>query len=160
MAAGCLFDLDGLLLDTEPLHGQAWAEAVARFGATASPQLLLRLRGRNKIDNATGLINELQLPVSVEQLLAIQQPLARAKVHLAQAMPGAVNLVNELQLAGIPMAIATFGGWPLHCDRCWIPRHITPSNINLTTAPPRGACPCWPERQEDLRYRAASEASV
>ena len=32
MPAGCLFDLDGLLLDTEPLHGQAWAQAVGQFG--------------------------------------------------------------------------------------------------------------------------------
>ena len=65
MPAGCLFDLDGLLLDTEPLHGQAWAEAVGQFGGSASTELLLRLRGRNKFDNASGLIEALQLPVSV-----------------------------------------------------------------------------------------------
>ena len=110
MPAGCLFDLDGLLLDTEPLHGRAWAEAVAQFGATASTELLLRLRGRNKFDNASGLIEALQLPVSVEQLLAVQQPLARAKVRQAQAMPGAERLVQHLKAAGVPMAIATSSG--------------------------------------------------
>ena len=110
MPAGCLFDLDGLLLDTEPLHGQAWAEAAAQFGATASPELLLRLRGRNKFDNASALIKALQLPVSVEQLLAVQQPLARSKVRQAKAMPGAERLVERLQAAEIPLAIATSSG--------------------------------------------------
>ena len=30
--AACLFDLDGLLLDTEPLHAQAWQQAAQHFG--------------------------------------------------------------------------------------------------------------------------------
>jgi HAD superfamily hydrolase (TIGR01509 family) len=110
MPAGCLFDLDGLLLDTEPLHGQAWAEAVSQFGGSASAELLLGLRGRNKFDNASGLIEALQLTVSVEQLLAVQQPLARAKVRQARAMPGAERLVQRLQAAGMPLAIATSSG--------------------------------------------------
>ena len=110
MPAGCLFDLDGLLLDTEPLHGQAWAEAVGQFGGSASTELLLQLRGRNKFDNASGLIEALKLPVSVEQLLAVQQPLARAKVRQARAMPGAERLVQHLQAAGMPLAIATSSG--------------------------------------------------
>ena len=110
MPAGCLFDLDGLLLDTEPLHGQAWAEAVGQFGGSASAELLLGLRGRNKFDNASGLIEALQLTVSVEQLLAVQQPLARAKVRQARAMPGAERLVQRLQDAGMPLAIATSSG--------------------------------------------------
>ena len=110
MPAGCLFDLDGLLLDTEPLHGQAWAEAVGQFGGSASAELLLGLRGRNKFDNASGLIEALQLTVSVEQLLAVQQPLARDKVRQARAMPGAERLVQHLQAAGVPLAIATSSG--------------------------------------------------
>ena len=110
MPAGCLFDLDGLLLDTEPLHGQAWAEAVGQFGGSASAELLLGLRGRNKFDNASGLIEALQLTVSVEQLLAVQQPLARDKVRQARAMPGAERLVQHLQAAGMPLAIATSSG--------------------------------------------------
>ncbi|NCZ96866.1 HAD family phosphatase, partial [bacterium] len=28
LPAACLFDLDGLLLDTEPLHARAWQQAV------------------------------------------------------------------------------------------------------------------------------------
>ncbi|MGB5239460.1 MAG: HAD hydrolase-like protein, partial [Prochlorococcaceae cyanobacterium] len=51
--AACLFDLDGLLLDTEPLHGRAWRQAAREFGLELSDQQLLALRGRRRLDNAS-----------------------------------------------------------------------------------------------------------
>ena len=50
--AACLFDLDGLLLDTEPLHARAWQEAASRFGRPLSPEELSSLRGRRRLDCA------------------------------------------------------------------------------------------------------------
>ncbi|WP_432784894.1 HAD hydrolase-like protein [Cyanobium sp. BSA11S] len=54
--AACLFDLDGLLLDTEPLHGRAWRQAARIFGFELSDQQLLALRGRRRLDNAGSVI--------------------------------------------------------------------------------------------------------
>jgi hypothetical protein len=50
--AACLFDLDGLLLDTEPLHARAWQEAASRFGTNLGPTQLRQLRGRRRLDCA------------------------------------------------------------------------------------------------------------
>ena len=108
--AGCLFDLDGLLLDTEPLHGQAWQGAIKHFGADLPEKILLELRGRNRFDNARMLIERLTLNATVEELLAIQQPLARAKVINAKPLPGAEALVARIQGLQIPMALATSSG--------------------------------------------------
>ncbi|MCF8132298.1 MAG: HAD-IA family hydrolase [Synechococcus sp. Tobar2m-G35] len=104
---GCLFDLDGLLLDTEPLHAEAWTRAAAQFGAVLPPPLLLQLRGRNRFDNAATVIAQLGLTQTVEQLLAVQQPLARSLMARSQPMPGARELLVRCQRAGIPTAIAT-----------------------------------------------------
>jgi pseudouridine-5'-monophosphatase len=104
---GCLFDLDGLLLNTEPIHAQAWREAIRHFGGEASEELLLSLRGRNKYDNARAVITSLKLPISSDELLAQQQPRARAKVGSAAPMPGAIDLVERCRVLAIPMAIAT-----------------------------------------------------
>lgn len=104
---GCLFDLDGLLLDTEPLHAEAWTRAAAQFGAVLPPSLLLQLRGRNRFDNAATVIAQLGLTQTVEQLLAVQQPLARSLMARSQPMPGARELLDRCQRAGIPTAIAT-----------------------------------------------------
>ena len=71
--AACLFDLDGLLLDTEPLHGRGWAEAAARFGATLSQNQLLELRGRRRLDCAEQVDSWLPQSIGTDALLAVQR---------------------------------------------------------------------------------------
>lgn len=109
--AACLFDLDGLLLDTEPLHGQAWQQAARHFGATLTTEELLQLRGRRRLDCAEQVrlwITERGLhPPGVEPLLAVRQPIAEALMLQAPAIPGARALLERCADLGIPMALAT-----------------------------------------------------
>ncbi|MAR08229.1 MAG: HAD family hydrolase [Cyanobium sp. NAT70] len=108
--AACLFDLDGLLLDTEPLHGQAWSEAAAHFGGNLTLDQLLRLRGRRRQDCAHEVNQWLPQAVGCEALLAIQQPIARRLMAQAPAMPGAESLIEHCHQQGIPMALVTSSG--------------------------------------------------
>lgn len=107
----CLFDLDGLLLDTEPLHARAWQEAAEHFGCRLSPEQLLGLRGRRRPDCAAQVIHwmaaeGLEAPTS-EALLAIRQPIAEALLIHAKPTPGAVELIDRCHQLAIPMALAT-----------------------------------------------------
>ncbi|MFZ9228917.1 MAG: HAD family hydrolase [Prochlorococcaceae cyanobacterium] len=109
--AACLFDLDGLLLDTEPLHSQAWLEAASAFGLTLEPDQLLALRGRRRLDCAEQVRQWMQhsgraVP-SVEALLAVRQPIAEVLLPQALPMPGAMSLIAACQQHGIPMALVT-----------------------------------------------------
>lgn len=107
----CLFDLDGLLLDTEPLHAQAWRQAAAHFGCRLSDAQLLALRGRRRLDCAAQVvawIKTAQRPgPSPEALLAVRQPIADALLIHAQPTVGAVDLVQRCAELAIPMALAT-----------------------------------------------------
>jgi HAD superfamily hydrolase (TIGR01509 family) len=47
-----LFDLDGVLFDTEPLHRRAWIETMRRFGHEIDEQSLMRWTGIPCIDLA------------------------------------------------------------------------------------------------------------
>jgi len=105
--AACLFDLDGLLLDTEPLHGLAWQAAARHFGAELSDEQLLSLRGQRRHDCAELVRALLPEPVSVEALLAVRQPIAEQLLGRSPAMPGAQALVERCHQEGIPMALAT-----------------------------------------------------
>ncbi|MEB3321210.1 MAG: HAD family phosphatase [Synechococcaceae cyanobacterium] len=109
--AGCIFDLDGLLLDTEPLHARAWREAAARFGIELSPAQLRRLRGRRRPDCAREVRSWIVAgggpPVTPAELLAVRQPLAERLLAQAPAMPGAAALVRRCHDLAIPMALAT-----------------------------------------------------
>ncbi|UPM50405.1 HAD family phosphatase [Synechococcus sp. A10-1-5-1] len=109
--AGCLFDLDGLLLDTEPLHAQAWQQAARHFGRALSEGELMQLRGRRRLDCADQVrqwisASGLDVP-STEALLAIRQPIAEALLIQAQPMAGAQALVQRCLDLGLPMALAT-----------------------------------------------------
>jgi HAD superfamily hydrolase (TIGR01509 family) len=105
--AACLFDLDGLLLDTEPMHGRAWREAALSFGAELSEDQLRQLRGRRRLDCAAQVCQLLPRPVAIEELLAVRQPIAERLLAHAPAMPGAEALVRRCRALGIPMALAT-----------------------------------------------------
>ena len=110
--AACLFDLDGLLLDTEPLHAEAWQQASSHFGRVLEAEELLALRGRRRHDCADqvrqwiGGSGAAAVP-SRETLLAVRQPIAEALLIHAAPMPGAPELVRHCQALEIPMALAT-----------------------------------------------------
>lgn len=118
--AACLFDLDGLLLDTEPLHARAWREAAAHFGRQLTAAELMQLRGRRRLDCAEQVRSWIaagtdaptpQAPSrhapSIEALLAVRQPIAEALLVHAQPMAGAPELVRRCAELAIPMALAT-----------------------------------------------------
>jgi len=109
--SACLFDLDGLLLDTEPLHARAWQAAAAHFGLELATGPLLALRGRRRLECAQQVIawmREAGLAApSVAALLAVRQPIADALMPAARPMPGARQLVETLVQAAVPMALVT-----------------------------------------------------
>ena len=107
LPAACLFDLDGLLLDTEPLHSRGWSEAASHFGAQLSNDQLLQLKGRRRLDCAALVSSWLPCPVESDALLAVQQPIVRALLPHAKAMPCAQQLVEHCDSQGIPMALVT-----------------------------------------------------
>lgn len=109
--AACLFDLDGLLLDTEPLHSEAWLQAAEQFGLRLSADQLLALRGRRRLDCAALVCQWIgqagQAVPTVQALLAVRQPIAERLLPMAQPMPGAAALIGTCERLGIPMAMVT-----------------------------------------------------
>jgi HAD superfamily hydrolase (TIGR01509 family) len=110
--AACLFDLDGLLLDTEPLHAEAWQQASSHFGRPLAADELLALRGRRRHDCADQVLQWIssaspQTLPNQEQLLAVRQPIAEALLLHAPPMPGAPELVQRCAALELPMALAT-----------------------------------------------------
>jgi HAD superfamily hydrolase (TIGR01509 family) len=109
--AACLFDLDGLLLDTEPAHATAWQTVASRFGRPLDGAELLSLRGRRRLDCASQVRQWISAaggpPLSEQDLLDVRQPIAEALLAGAPAMPGAEALVRRCLALGIPMALAT-----------------------------------------------------
>jgi len=102
-----LFDLDGVLIDSEPLHGQAWKETAALFDLNLTDGQLKLLKGRRRIDCANELIKLIPQEVKTEKLLSLHKPISRKLILKAKAMPGGEELVKSCHKNDIPMAIVT-----------------------------------------------------
>ncbi|MDP6193411.1 MAG: HAD family hydrolase [Prochlorococcus sp.] len=107
LPAACLFDLDGLLLDTEPLHAQVWSQTAAAFGSRLSESQLMALKGRRRLDCAQQLQDWLNIQVGCDHVLALRRPIAHRLLSQAPAMPGAENLVRWCDDQKLPMALVT-----------------------------------------------------
>ena len=102
-----LFDLDGVLIDSEPLHGQAWKETAALFDLNLTYRQLKLLRGKRRIDCANELVELISNKVEIEDVLRLHKPISKRLILTAQAMPGSESLVKTCHQNNIPMALVT-----------------------------------------------------
>jgi len=102
-----LYDMDGLLLDTEPFYTEVTQAIVGRYGHTFEWSLKSRMMGKKAADSARILVDALQLPITPEDYLRERESMLAALFPTAQAMPGARRLTGHLAGHGIPQAVAT-----------------------------------------------------
>ena len=102
-----LFDMDGILLDTETIYTEVTQEYVAQWGKTFDWSIKSHMVGRPAIEAAAYLVEALDLPVSPAQYLSDREDHLLEKMGAASALPGARELTHALHGAGIPIAVAT-----------------------------------------------------
>jgi len=102
-----IFDLDGVLLDTEPLYTRATQEVISPYGKTFDWSIKGDMIGRSSLDGAHHLVRTLGLPLLPEEYLARRKPLLDALFPTAPEIPGARALVDRLHARGVPLGVAT-----------------------------------------------------
>lgn len=105
-----IFDLDGTLVDTEPLYTRAAECVLARFGKAFDLGIKRQIMGGGPLEGARFVVEQLGLPLTPEQYLAEREALLIQMCATARAMPGAVALIDALLARGIPLAIGTSSG--------------------------------------------------
>lgn len=104
---GCLFDMDGLLLDTEIIYTEVTQSIVGRFGRVFDWSIKGNMIGRPSRDAAGYLVSALNLPITAEQYIEEREVLLRQKFVDCKALSGAERLIRHLDANNIPMAVAT-----------------------------------------------------
>ena len=106
--AAVVFDLDGLIVNSEDVYEQANMEVLRRRGKQYDAELRVQMMGRPTAESLRRMIDWHALEDTVE-LLDAERSLLRDKLleTSLEPMPGFVELLEGLEAAGLPMAIAT-----------------------------------------------------
>jgi HAD superfamily hydrolase (TIGR01509 family) len=104
-----VFDLDGVLVDSEPTHERANAEYLAGFGTTLDPWLSEAMMGRRVRDLTDAVAPLVGLPP--EETFAGRERVFWRLLEAGELrpMPGVRRSLDRLAAAGLPLAVASSG---------------------------------------------------
>ena len=96
------------MVDTEPLARAAWQRVVAPYGLTVADEVYERMLGRRTVESAQLVLDDLALPVPVEELVERKTAVFLSTLDGgAPAMPGLWALLDRVGALGLPWAVAT-----------------------------------------------------
>ena len=105
-----IFDMDGVVIDSEPLHSRVKMETFAHFGLPFEEGDLAQYMGRTSDAIFSDVLKrEHRTDVSVQEITNYKHAhyLELAVGGALSPIPGSLDLIRRLQAAGVPLALAT-----------------------------------------------------
>lgn len=104
----CLFDMDGLLINSEDIYTEATNEVLAENGKGPLPwSVKIQLQGRPGPDAAKKLLEWAQLPYTPEEFFEMTTKKQADKWKHTKFLSGALELLEYLHTMKLPIALAT-----------------------------------------------------
>lgn len=109
MLRAVIFDMDGVIIDSEPEHARAAIMVFERYGVDADISYCSSFIGSSTKNMCEDAINRFGMDVSVDELL---DEMNRAKKELAQKegykpIEGVIEVIKTLYKAGVKLAVAS-----------------------------------------------------
>lgn len=104
-----IFDMDGVLSDTQHLHAKAESILLSRYGIGLSPEeITRRFAGYSDHEFYTTVFREAGQTVDIDRVIKEKWEPFLAEAHgNVQAIPGAVETVRRLKTAGYTLGVAS-----------------------------------------------------
>ncbi len=112
---GVLFDMDGLLVDTEPLWFEVESGVMARLGGSWGPSDQAALVGGSLNRSLDYLLGKATRPASRETVARwmLDGMVALLRTRPVPVLPGARELIGEVAAAGVPYGLVTSSEGPI-----------------------------------------------
>jgi beta-phosphoglucomutase-like phosphatase (HAD superfamily) len=107
-AKGLIFDLDGTLADTMPIHYIAWKNAAARYGIDFSPDLFSQLAGIPLYPTVVKLNEIFGTNIDPKEMGDLKEAEFERNMHLTPEIKVVTDLVRKYH-GILPMGIGTGG---------------------------------------------------
>lgn len=107
-AKGLIFDLDGTLADTMPIHYIAWKNAAAKYGIDFTTDLFMELAGIPLYPTVEKLNEIFGTRIDPREMGDIKEAEFEANMHLTPEIKVVTDLVRAYH-GKIPMAVGTGG---------------------------------------------------
>lgn len=106
---GVLFDMDGIVLDTEKLYARFWMEAANAMGYPMTWEQALGMRSLNRSAGQARLEGYFGPGISIEQVREKRIELMEQYIdeNGVEPKPGIFELLDHLDKRGLPKAITT-----------------------------------------------------
>ncbi|CAH9110391.1 unnamed protein product [Cuscuta europaea] len=104
-----IFDMDGLLLDTEKFYTEVQEIILARYNKTFDWSLKAKMMGKKALEAAKVFVEETGIndSLTAEDFLVEREAMLQNLFPTSELMPGAGRLILHLHKKGIPMSVAT-----------------------------------------------------
>lgn len=105
----CIFDMDGLLLNTEQIYTTITQKILDTYGngQRYSLEFKVTLMGLQSLDVAERIVEKYNLPLTPEGYVTLQRTYANELMPVAELLPGVERLLRHLHTENIPIALAT-----------------------------------------------------
>lgn len=103
----CIFDMDGLLLDSETLYTQAYNRITLKYGKEYTWEHKAKIMGFQGREASKAIVKMLELPITSQEF---EEELAKIYEEIflgCNLMPGAEKLLRHLKHHNVPIALAT-----------------------------------------------------
>ncbi|MCA9089777.1 MAG: HAD family phosphatase [Planctomycetaceae bacterium] len=103
-----VFDMDGIMFNTEDLFHETGHELMRRRGKQATPKMFHRMMGRRAEEAFAAMIDEMQLVETIPELQVESEAIFDALVEQQLAtMPGLFEVLTTIEERQFPKAVAT-----------------------------------------------------
>jgi beta-phosphoglucomutase family hydrolase len=105
-AKALIFDLDGTLSDSLPVHVETWNKIGEKYGFVFNPKIVHEMTGRPTIEFARRVVEQYKLSVDPADIVKQKQTSFWKLAHLLQPVEEVVSIVKNYY-GKLPMAVGT-----------------------------------------------------